>query len=139
MSDLTREASPDPREATVGDLIRQATEQLSRLIREELALARAEMAEKGKRAGIGAGMLGAGGLVALYGVGALLAAVVLVLAEAMPAWLAALIVAVVLFAVAAVLTVLGRKTVQQSTPPVPEETVRSVKADIEEVKERVRR
>ena len=78
-------------------------------------------------------------MVALYGVAALLAAVVLALAEAMPAWLAALIVAVVLFAAAGVLALLGRKRVQQATPPVPQETVRNVKADIDEVKERAQR
>jgi tetrahydromethanopterin S-methyltransferase subunit C len=139
MTDLTRNASPDAREASVSDLVRQASEQLSRLIREEMALARAEMVDKGKQAGIGAGLLGGGGLVALYGVGALLTAVVLALAEAMPAWLAALIVAVVLFVVAGVLALMGRNRVKQSTPPVPEEAVQSVRADIDEVKERARR
>jgi hypothetical protein len=112
---------------------------MSRLVREELALAKAEVTQKGKRAGVGAGLLGGGGVVALYGVAALLAAVVLALAEVMPAWLAALIVAVVLFAAAGVLVLLGRKQVKQGTPPVPEETVRSVKADIDEVKGRAQR
>jgi uncharacterized membrane protein YqjE len=129
-------AVPEP---STGELVRQAAEQISRLVRDELALARVEMTEKGKRAGMGAGLLGGGGVVALYGVAALLTAVVLALAEVMPAWLAALIVAVVLFAVAGVLAVLGRKRVKQATPPVPEETVRSVKADIDEVKERAQR
>jgi membrane protein implicated in regulation of membrane protease activity len=120
-------------------LVRQSAEQISRLVRDELALAKAEMTEKGKKAGVGAGLLGGGGVVALFGVAALLATVVLALAEAMPGWLAALIVTVVLFAAAGVLALLGRRRLQQATPPVPQETVRSVKADIDEVKERAHR
>jgi hypothetical protein len=126
-------------DAGTGDLVRQAADQISRLVRDELALARAEMVEKGKRAGTGAGLLGGGGAVALYGVAALLAAVVLGLAEGMPAWLAALIVAAALFAVAGVLAVLGRRQVAQGVPPVPQEAARSVKADIDEVRERAQR
>lgn len=124
---------------SVADLVKQATEQMSRLVRDELKLARVEMAEKGRRAGMGAGLLGAGGMVALYGVGALLAAIGLGLAEAMPGWLAALIVAVVLFATAGVMALVGRRRISQAVPPVPAEAVRSVKADVDEVKERVHR
>ena len=131
--------SNDAHQASTGDLVRQAAEQISRLVRDELALARVEMTEKGKRVGVGAGLLSGGGLVALYAVAALLTAAVLGLAEAMPAWLAALIVAVVLFAAAGVLALIGRRKVSQGSPPVPEETVRSVKADIDEVKERAKR
>jgi tetrahydromethanopterin S-methyltransferase subunit C len=130
---------PSVQEPSVAELVRQAAEQISRLVRDELALAKAEMTQKGKTAGLGAGLLGGGGAVALYGVAALLTAIVLALAEVMPAWLAALIVAVVLFAIAAVLAVLGRKQVKQATPPVPKEAVRSVKTDINEVKERAQR
>jgi hypothetical protein len=139
MAEVRRGVSTDAQEAATGELVRQAAEQMSRLVRDELALARAEMAEKGKKAGVGAGMLGGGGLVALYGVAAALTAVVLGLAEAMPAWLAALIVAVLLFAVAGVMAVVGRKEIKQAAPPVPQETVDSVKADIDEVKERAQR
>jgi hypothetical protein len=153
MTDVTRSASTGgpqastggPQESTgeppgsTGELVRQAAEQISRLVRDELALTRAEMTEKGKKAGVGAGMLGGGGLVALYAVAALLTAVVLGLAEAMPAWLAALIVAVLLSAVAGVLAMFGRKEVTQAVPPVPQETVHSVKADIDEVMERAKR
>lgn len=124
---------------SVADLVKQATEQMSRLVRDELKLARVEMAEKGRRAGMGAGLLRAGGMVALYGVGALLAAIGLGLAEAMPGWLAALIVAVVLFATAGVMALVGRRRISQAVPPVPAEAVRSVKADVDEVKERVHR
>jgi Putative Actinobacterial Holin-X, holin superfamily III len=126
-------------DAGTGDLVRQAADQISRLVRDELALARAEMVEKGKRVGSGAGLLGGGGVVALYGVAALLTAIVLGLAEAMPAWLAALIVAVALFAAAGVLAVIGRRQVAQGMPPVPQEAARSVQADIDEVRERAQR
>jgi hypothetical protein len=125
--------------ASTAELVRDATEQMSRLVRDELALARAEMTAKGKRAGAGAGLLGGGGVVALYGIGVLLAAAVLGLDVVMPAWLAALIVAVVVLAVAGVLGLLGRGQVARATPAVPEETMRSVKADIDEVKGRARR
>jgi hypothetical protein len=126
-------------DAGTGDLVRQAADQITRLVRDELALARAEIVEKGKRAGTGAGLLGGGGIVALYGVAALLAAVVLGLAEAMPAWLAALIVAAALFAAAGVLAVVGRRQVAQGMPPVPGEAAASVRADIEEVRGRAQR
>ncbi|MCW6004184.1 phage holin family protein [Micromonospora sp. CPCC 205371] len=136
MSDVTRSS---PAQASTSDLVRDAAEQISRLVRDELALAKAEMTEKGKRAGVGAGLFGGGGLIALYGVAGLLTTVVLALAEAMPAWLAALIVTVVLFAVAAVLALLGRRQVQQATPPMPEQAIGSVKQDIAQVKERAHR
>jgi hypothetical protein len=139
MTDVPRSTPTDAPDASTGELIRQAADQISRLVRDELALARAEMTQKGKRAGVGAGLVGGGGLLALYGVGALLTAVVLALAEAMPAWLSALIVGVVLLAAAALLAVFGRKEVRQAAPPVPQEAVRSVKADIDEVKERAQR
>jgi uncharacterized membrane protein YqjE len=139
MTDVTRNTSTGAPDDSTAALVRQAAEQISRLVRDELALAKVEMTEKGKKAGVGAGLLGGGGLVALYGVAALLTAIVLGLAEAMPAWLAALIVAVLLFVVAGVLAVFGRKEVQQAAPPVPQEAVDSVKADIDEVKERAKR
>jgi uncharacterized membrane protein YqjE len=84
----------------MGEMVTQLAEQVSRLIREELRLAQAEMAQKGKRAGLGAGMFGGGGVAALYGIAALLAAIVLALALVMPAWAAALVVGAVLLAVA---------------------------------------
>ena len=110
MTDVTRNTSAGAQDGSTAELVRQAAEQISRLVRDELALARAEMTEKGKKTGVGAGLLGGGGLVALYGVAALLTAIVLGLAEAMPAWLAALIVAVLLFAVAVPLHELVTRT-----------------------------
>jgi hypothetical protein len=128
-----------PSQASTAELVKQAAEQISRLVRDELALAKAEMTEKGKRAGLGVGLFGGVGVVAAYGLGALLVAVVLGLAEVMPAWLAALIVAVLLFAIAGGLALAGRAELKKAAPPMPEQAVRSVKADIDEVKERAHR
>jgi uncharacterized membrane protein YqjE len=139
MIDTTRDSSAGPADASAPQLVRQAADQISRLVRDELALAKAEMAEKGKRAGVGAGLFGGGGLLALYGIAGLVATVILALAEAMPAWLAGLIVTVVLFAAAVVLALVGRRQVRRVGPPMPEATVRSVKADIETLRERAHR
>src|SRR5690348_11755012 len=117
-----------------GDLVRQLSEQVSTLVRDELALARVELVEKGKRAGIGVGLFGGAGMFAWYGFGALIATMILALALAMPAWLAALIVAVVLFAVAGVLALVGKKGVSQAAPPMPTEAVASTKADVQTIK-----
>ncbi|MEV0383678.1 phage holin family protein [Nonomuraea sp. NPDC050643] len=120
-------------------LVNDLSEQVSRLVKDELRLARMELTEKGKRAGFGAGLFGAAGIAAFFGGAALVAAVVMLLALVMPAWAAAAIVAGVLFIVAAVLGLTGKNQVEQATPPVPEETIASVKADIDMVKERARR
>jgi uncharacterized membrane protein YqjE len=130
---------PQTEDRSVAELVGEISEQVSRLVRDELRLARAEMTEKGKRAGVGAGLFGGAGVVALYGVAALLVALVLGLAEVMPAWVAALLVAVLLFIGAAVLALVGRRNVRQATPPVPEQAMESVKADVAEVKERAQR
>lgn len=116
-------------------LVSDLSEQVSRLVRDELRLAKLELTRKGKRAGLGAGIVGAAGIVGLFGGAVLVAAVVMLLALVMPAWLAAAIVAVVLLATAAVLGLAGKKQVQQATPPVPQETIASVKADIGAVRE----
>ena len=107
------ELGSDP---TLGALVHDMTQQMSTLVRDEIRLAQAEMTQKGKKAGVGAGLFGGAGLVALYGVAALLATVILALALVMPAWLAALIVTVVLFAVAGVLAMKGKSNVSQATP-----------------------
>jgi hypothetical protein len=116
------------------ELVSQLSEQVSTLVRDELTLARLEMVEKGKRAGVGAGLLGGAGVVALYGVGALLVAVGAALALVMPVWLAALIVTVVVFAIAGVAALVGKKQVQQALPPEPEEAMASGKRDVDTVK-----
>ncbi len=129
----------EPQEASLGTLVSQLSTQLPELIRSEMRLAQAEVTEKGKRAGIGIGMFSAAGLMAFFGFGVLLAAFVLLLDLVLPAWLAALIVAVVLFAVAGVLALVGKKDVAKGSPPVPTEAISSVKTDIATVKESARR
>ncbi len=123
-------------EQPVAELVKQLSEQTSRLARQEVELAKAELAMKGKRAGIGAGMFGGAGVFGLYAAGALIAAAVLGLATAVAAWLAALIVGVVLAAVAGVLALQGKTKVQQATPPVPEQATESVKEDVQWAKQR---
>ncbi len=123
---------------SLAELMKQLTEQTTRLAQKEIELAKAEMSIKGKRLGIGAGAFGGAGLVAVLGLGTLVATIVLLLATAMTAWLAALIVTVVLFAIAGVAALIGKKKVEEATPPVPEQTVETVKADVEEAKLRAR-
>jgi MFS family permease len=120
-------------EPSTAELVQRATEQVSRLIRDELTLAKAELTEKGRHAGKGVGLFGGGGALALYGLGALIAAAVLLLATWITPWLAALIVAVVLFVVAGILALAGKKQVTQAVPPMPEGAVRSVRADVDTV------
>ena len=127
-------APPDPAEASLGQLVSSVSQQIPELIRSELRLAQAEMAEKGKRAGLGIGMFGAAGLLALYGVGVLLATVVLLLALVLPAWAAALIVTVVLFVAAGIAALLGKRQVDEATPPKPERALDGLKADVATVK-----
>jgi uncharacterized membrane protein YqjE len=123
-------------EARLGELVRRLGDQMSTLVRDEIRLAQAEVQEKGKRAGIGAGMFGGAGLLALYGVGALVASAILALGLALEPWAAALIVGGVLLAIAGVLALMGKSRVAEAMPPVPREAVQSVQEDIAVVKER---
>ncbi|HET9518415.1 MAG TPA: phage holin family protein [Actinoplanes sp.] len=120
-------------EQSTSELVQRASEQITRLVKDELALAKAELTEKGKHAGIGVGLFGGGGVLALYGVGVLLVAFVLLLDLVLPAWAAALIVAATLFAVAGLLAVLGSRQVKQAAPPLPTEAAESVQADVDAV------
>ncbi|MET8006459.1 phage holin family protein [Nonomuraea glycinis] len=120
-------------------LVNDLSDQVSRLVKDELRLAKLELTAKGKRAGLGAGLAGAAGVVAFLGGATLVAALVLLLALVMPAWLAAAIVAVLLFIAAALLGLVGKKKVQQASPAVPAETMASVRADLDAVKEGARR
>lgn len=115
---------------SVPELLRQLSDQTATLVRQELDLAKAELTEKGKQAGVGAGMFGAAGVAGLYAVGALTAAVILALSLAMTGWLAAVIVAVIYGAVAGVLALTGKSRLQRGVPPVPEQTVQTVKEDV---------
>ncbi len=135
----TREQQPsdaqhDLREQSTGDLVKQLTQQVSTLVRQEVELAKVEMADKGKKAGVGIGMFGGAGVAALLGLGALTAFLILVLDLAMPAWAAALIVGVIWAAVAGVLALQGREKVKEVGTPLPEETTESVKEDVEWLK-----
>ena len=123
----------------MSELVKQLSEQTKTLVQQEMKLAQVELQEKGKKAGLGIGMFGAGGLVAFFGVACLIAAAVLGLATAVEAWLAAAIVAVVLLAAAGIAALMGKKKVQQATPPAPERAMRSVKRDVDTVKRRARK
>lgn len=131
--------APLPENASTGQLIGQLTEQISRLVRDEARLAQAEVTQKAKKLGVGAGLFGGAGLVAFFGLAALVATAILGLAVVLPHWLAALIVALALFAVAGVLALVGKKDVAQGSPPVPTEAIAGVKTDIATVKESARR
>ncbi|HYO39511.1 MAG TPA: phage holin family protein [Nocardioidaceae bacterium] len=122
-------------DVSTSELISRLTQQSTDLIRSELRLAQAEMTEKAKHAGVGAGLFGGAGIVALYGGGALVATAVLALDLVLPAWLAALIVAVVLLAVAGVAALMGKKQITQATPAAPQHTIESVKQDVDTIKE----
>lgn len=128
----------DLREESVGELLKQLSEQTSTLVKKELELAKAEMTVKGKEAGKGAGMFGAAGVLGLLTLGSLTACVIALLATAMDTWVAALIVTVVYGAIAGVLALMGKGRVQRATPPVPEQTVETLKEDVEWAKTRPR-
>jgi Putative Actinobacterial Holin-X, holin superfamily III len=128
----------DMRDRPIGDLLRQLSQETTTLVRQELELAKAEMAQKGKRAGLGAGMFGGAGAAALLGLGALSAAAIAALGEALALWLAALIVALLWLAIAGALALQGRSKVQAATPPVPEQTQESMKEDVQWAKNRAR-
>jgi uncharacterized membrane protein YqjE len=123
--------SPDP---PTGQLVSQMAEEVSRLVRDEIRLAQVEVSGKAKKAGIGAGLVGAAGLLALYGVGVLLACAVLALALAIDAWLAALVVGVVLLLAAGVAALIGKNRISDATPPLPERALSNVKNDVDAVK-----
>ena len=123
-------------QVSLAELVKQLSEQTSRLARQEVELAKSELAVKGKRAGVGAGMFGGAGAFGFYALGALVAAAILALATAVAAWLAALIVAAVLGVIAGVLALQGRNKVQQAIPPMPEQATESVKEDVQWAKSR---
>ncbi len=131
-------AMSTPENQSTAELVRTLSEQSSRLAQMEVELAKAELTEKGKKIGIGLGVFGAAGAVALYMVGALIATVILLLAQSMDGWVAALIVTVVLGAVATVLALTGKKSVKAGSPPLPERAIETTQADVDLAKERAR-
>ena len=123
-------------ERSTGELVGQLTDQTKRLVQQEMELAKAELSAKGKKAGLGAGMFGGAGLFGLFAFAALTAALIGALDTAMPFWLAALAVALLYGAIAGVLALTGKKKVTEATPPVPEQTVETVKEDVAWTKQR---
>jgi MFS family permease len=126
----------DLRDRPLGDLVKQLAEQTSTLVRQEVDLAKAEVAQKGQQAGKGAGLIGAAAVIGLLAAGALTAFLIMLLDGALANWLAALVVAVVFGAIAAVLALQGRNRIRAATPAVPEQTVETVKEDVEWAKTR---
>ena len=126
--------SRDGADPSVGQLMTRLSEQTSRLVRDELLLARVELKDSVKHAGVGVGLFSGGGILALFGFGALVTGAIAGLALVLPLWLSALIVAAVLFMAAGVAALLGKKQVDQSTPAM-ERAVDSVKRDVQQVQE----
>ena len=120
----------EPRDRGLGELVKDLASQTSTLVRQEIKLAQAEVTQRGKVAGKGAGMLAGGAVTALLGLGAFTALLIIALDGFLPLWLAALIVTLLWLAVAAALGMSGKKALQASTPPAPQ-TVETVKEDIE--------
>jgi uncharacterized membrane protein YqjE len=141
MENETQVATPArrPEDRPAGELVKDLSEQISRLVRDELRLAQVEMTRKGKQAGVGVGMFAGGGVFAWFGLGCLIACAIIAIAGAVAAWLAALIVGVALLLLAAIAALIGKGRLRRAAPPVPGETIGSVKADIEELKERAHR
>ena len=133
------ETQEDLKQRPIGELMKQLAQETSTLVRQEIDLAKAELGEKGRKAGLGAGVLGAAGVVGLLAAGALTAFVILVLDTFLPAWLAALIVGIVYAAIAGVLYLQGRKKLEEAGRPVPEQTVETVKEDVEWAKAQLKR
>lgn len=138
-SDTSVRAYAHAEDASMGELAARLSEQVSRLVHDEMALAQAEAKDKAKKLGLGVGLFGTSGVLAWFGLMSGVAAAIFGLATAMSAWLAALIVALVLFALAGVAAVIGKRDVQKGVPPVPTEAVQSTKQDVAAVREAVKR
>ena len=134
-----QEAPGGDRDIPTAQLVKQLSEQVSLLVRDEMKLATLEMTGKAKTAARGAGLFGGSGVMALYGTGCLLAAAIIALAGVISPWLAALIVGVALFAVAGIAALAGKGQLKRATPPVPSQAAESVKADVEQIKESAHR
>ena len=128
----------EARDRPVSELLKELSNQTTTLVRQELELAKAEMAEKGKKAGLGAGMFGGAGVFGLLALGALTACVIAALDTGTELWIAALIVAVVYGAIAGALALLGKQKTQQATPPAPQQAIDSTKEDVQWAKNRAK-
>jgi Putative Actinobacterial Holin-X, holin superfamily III len=127
---------PDAGDRPIGELLKQLSQETTTLVRQEIDLAKAEMSQKGKRAGLGAGMFGGAGVAGLLALVALTIAAIAALDTGMPTWLAALIVGVVWAAIVGVLALQGRQKIQAATPPVPEQAIETTKEDVQWAKTR---
>ncbi|MFE4969406.1 phage holin family protein [Streptomyces sp. NPDC056660] len=139
---MTAESSPRTDSGArepVGDLVQRASQQLSQLVRDEMRLAQAEMAQKGKRFGKGGGLFGGAGLMGVLTLQALVATVIAALSLVMDVWAAALIVTAALAAGTALMAALGKRQISKASPPMAEQTIDSVKADVAEIKEKAQR
>ncbi|MEU4733210.1 phage holin family protein [Streptomyces sp. NPDC023588] len=139
MSAVGRHPGHGSTEESVGDLVSRAARQISELVREEMQLARAGMTQKGKRFGMGGGLFGGVGLVGILAAQALVGAVIAALALLLPVWASALIIAALLAAVAAVMAAAGKKQIAKTGTPAPEQAIDSVKADVAEIEEKTHR
>lgn len=135
---MSTDGATDLRQQSTAELLKQLSTETTTLVRQELELAKAEMTEKGRQAGMGVGMFGAAGIVGFLALGALTACLIALLATAMQTWIAALIVTVVYAAIAGVLALTGKDRLNRATPPVPEQTQDNVKEDVRWVKTRAR-
>jgi hypothetical protein len=133
---MATEEQNDLRARPTGELLKELSDHTTTLVKQEIDLAKAELAQKGKTAGLGAGMFGGAGLFGVFAFAALTTCAIAALTEAMPLWLAALIVTVVYAAVAGVLGLQGRNKVQEATPVAPEQATQSVKEDVQWAKTR---
>jgi hypothetical protein len=135
---MTARPDNELRDHSTGELLKELSDQTTTLVKQEIELAKAELALKGKRLGIGAGAFGAAGLFGLYALGALTATAILALAIVLDAWLAALLVAAGYGAVAGVLALAGKKKIEEGTPPVPVQAIETTKTDVEYTKQRAK-
>lgn len=129
----------EPQERSAGELVKELTELVPRLVRDEIKLAQVEMTQKGKQMGIGVGAFAGSGLIALYAIGCLLACAIIAISGVVAAGLAALIVGAALLAVSGIAALIGKSRLTKATPPVPKEAIGSVQADVQEVKEKAHR
>ena len=137
MAQETQENS-SARDQSTGDLVKALSQQTSELVRKEVDLAKAELTEKGKKAGVGAGMFGAGGLAALFGLACLTAALIAGLSEGMDTWVAAFIVGVIYLVGAGIAALMGREKIREATPLAPEQAVETTKEDVQWAKTQIR-
>jgi uncharacterized membrane protein YqjE len=131
---MTMTDDRDPQDLSTPELVRQASSQIATLVRDEIALARVEMVEKGRRAGVGAGLFGAAGVLAALGVACLVATAILALSLVWPAWLSALTVGIAILLAAAGAALAGRRKLASATPPYPTEAAQGIGADLDTVR-----